>query len=435
VEDEAECEDQDSEDTSDFAESEQLRTVLAPAVEVACEGTLSVAFLLKARAHAECPVELVGFEAQEHELGWIPGKTVVMTSKKAKGDASGDGLDRSMFGTSKPSPKSKKKEKEKEPVIPLVVSENAYKVARPNQQMSREHQLRREVNCLLNKVCPENIDTIIGHVANVEVRSAEELELLIALIFKKALAEPHYCETYADMVAALKQRVPEFPSPDGKPLTFKAALLNATQGEFESLSEVLTLTAEDVNGLDLEEIELLKKKRKDRVLANMKFIGNLFLRKLLGAKIIGSVIQELAMCDEKDQVPQEPMVECICELITNIGFTLEESPAGKSALVNVFGRLAELKQRPAPEGRRGCGLYSKRIQFAIQDLVDLRTANWAKKSFKASAKTKEEIRKEQERDLKATGKTVPASTVEIAGARPNAEKDADVGEWETIRRR
>ena len=36
----------------------------------------------------------------------------------------------------------------------------------------------------------------------------------------------------------------------------------------------------------------------DRVLANMKFIGQLFLRSLLSAKIIGSVIQDLTNCEQ-----------------------------------------------------------------------------------------------------------------------------------------
>lgn len=307
-------------------------------------------------------------------------------------------------------------------------------MAKPNQEMSREQQLRREVNSLLNKVCPENIETIVGHVANTEVRSVRELELLIALIFKKALAEPHYCETYADMVEALKKRVPEFPSEHGKPMTFKAALLNATQTEFESLTEVLKVSADELQRLDLEEIEYLKKQRKDRVLANMKFIGHLFLRKLLSAKIIGSVIRDLAKCEDEETVPEEPMVECLCQLVTNIGFTLEESPAGKAALVSVLGRLKDLKSRAAPDGRRG-GLYCKRVQFTIQDVLDVRAAGWQKKSFKATAKTKDEIRQEQERDLKAqaSGKSAGAK-LQIAGARKEL-KDTNEAEWQTTTRR
>merc|ERR1711957_712375 len=212
----------------------------------------------------------------------------------------------------------------------------------------------RDVNSLLNMVCPDNVATIIERVASTEVRSVEELQLIIGLIFKKSLAEPHYCETYADMVFALKQR-------------------------------------------------------KDRARANMKFIGQLFLRALLGTRIIESVIRDMAKCSSEATVPEEPIVECLCELLTNIGFTLEAAGGtGQSALNEVCIRLQNLKKH-----------YSKRVQFAIQDVLDIRSAGWKKKTFKPAAKRKDEIRREQEMELRrvASGQEVGASEVQIAGAR------------------
>jgi len=286
------------------------------------------------------------------------------------------------------------------------------------QQIPRLQQLKREVNSMVNKVCPENIITIVEKVASTEVRSQDELELVISLIFKKALTEPHYCETYADMVFALKQRMPEFPSETGgKPVTFKTVLLNTCQNEFEALPAILKMSTEELEGLDAAEIDFQKKKRKDRVLSNMKFIGHLFLRQLLSAKIIGSVIQDLTSCDQADVLPEEPMIECICELLSNIGYTLESTPVGKAAVTAVCGRLLDLKKREAQAGK---GVYSKRIQFGIQDILDMRSAGWTKKTFKASAKTKDEIRRAQEKDvaLQARGKEVSGGEVQIAGARP-----------------
>lgn len=299
----------------------------------------------------------------------------------------------------------------------MATSENAWKPQR-NAVLSRSERLKRDLNSLLNKVCPENVMTIVERIANTEICTVEELECLIALIFEKALAEPHYCESYADMVFALKGMMPEFPSAaSGKPVTFRATLINSCQNEFESLSSTLTLTADEVAGLDAEDVDLLKKKRKDRVLANMRFIGQLFLRELLNAKIMGSVIQDLAKCNQADTIPEEPMVECICELLTNIGYTLESSPVGKSALASVCSRLQNLKTRRTAEGK---AVYSKRIQFGIQDLLDMRSAGWARKTFHASAKTKEEIRLQQEKDMSVhgRGKCARDGEVQIAGARP-----------------
>lgn len=290
----------------------------------------------------------------------------------------------------------------------LNLTENAYK-ATGSGQLPRSQQLQRDINSLLNKVCPESVTTVIQRVAGIEIVSAEELHILIGLIFKKALSEPHYCETYADMVLGLKQRMPEFPSPSGgKPLTFKAALLNTTQSEFESLSEILAVHEEDVEGLEAEEINAIKKKKRDRARGNMRFIGQLFLRSLLGSRIIESIIKDMSKC-QNDAVPDEAIVECLCELLQNVGYTMENSgEAGKASLSKVCEKLRCIK-----------GSYCKRVQFTLQDVLDIRRDGWKKKSFKASAKTKDEIRREQEQDLwaQACGKEVPGAEVQLAGAR------------------
>jgi len=336
--------------------------------------------------------------------------------------------DRALFGTfpimnSRSSPKLSPKKAGQDffswsPKVGVIASSAAgWKPATPKTPLSRSDRLRRDLKSLLNKVCPENVLIIVERIANAEIGTVEELELLISLIFEKALAEPHYSETYADMIFTLKDWMPEFPSATtGKPVTFRAALINTCQHEFEALSSTLAFDAEELARLDPDEIAFEKKKKKGRVLANMKFIGQLFLREMLNAKIIGSVIQDLAKCNQADTIPEEPMVECICELLTNIGYTLESSPIGKSALTSVCSRLQELKNRR--DGSKF--LFSKRIQFAIQDLLEIRAAAWTKKSFKTSAKTKEEIRVQQERDIaaQARGRQGQEVEVQIAGAKP-----------------
>merc|ERR1711957_1009678 len=149
----------------------------------------------------------------------------------------------------------------------------------------------------------------------------------------------------------------------------------------------------------------------------MTFIGQLFLLKLLSGRIVGGVLRDLAKCDDGTVAPDEPMVECLCELLTTIGYTLECSNDGRVAIESVCGRLLELKDRPSPAGTRPGGLYSKRVQFAIQELLDIRSSGWRKKTFKPSAKTKEEIRREQEQYLRAQawGMDVSGAEVKIVG--------------------
>eukprot|EP00403_Amphidinium_massartii_P032030 CAMPEP_0178436200 /NCGR_PEP_ID=MMETSP0689_2-20121128/34318_1 /TAXON_ID=160604 /ORGANISM="Amphidinium massartii, Strain CS-259" /LENGTH=710 /DNA_ID=CAMNT_0020058291 /DNA_START=50 /DNA_END=2182 /DNA_ORIENTATION=- len=310
------------------------------------------------------------------------------------------------------------------PLDPLLTpSDKAYRTPKSKDGafgiIPRDQELKRLVQSFLNKICPENVSTIVEKLAQIQVNDASELELLISLIFKKALAEPHYCETYADLVFSLKSSFTEFPPCEdgGKPITFKSLLLNICQSEFESLPTILDPTEEDAGITDPEEIEFRRKQRKNRVLANMKFIGHLFLRQLLSAKVIGSVIQELVLCDNEDKVPEEHVIECTLELLLNIGYTLETIPFGAQSLTQVCGRLMDLKNRKRSSGQ---GVYSKRIQFAIQDLLETRAAGWAKKLFRETAKTKEEIRLEQKRDeaAAACGKEAKKAEHVVAGMRP-----------------
>jgi hypothetical protein len=292
------------------------------------------------------------------------------------------------------------------------------------EEFERDVELTRKVQSLLNKICPENCENIATRIRNeAQVGNIQELELVIALIFKKALLEMHYCETYADLVHHLRLVMPEFPSEsgNGKTVTFKSTLLTVCQDEFEALPKTLEPEKDEADKHSAEDLELRKQNRKKRVLANMRFIGNLFLRQLLTSKIIASVIQELTLCEEDKSggtaVPEEHIIECICELLTSIGYTLEQMPQGKICLQQVCGRLLDLKQRKNNQGK---SIYSKRIQFSIQDVLDARQDGWKVRSFKPSAKTKEEVKIEQERDIKAQacGRKVDDAEVTIAGARP-----------------
>lgn len=157
------------------------------------------------------------------------------------------------------------------------------------------------------------------------------------------------------------------------------------------------------------------KKRKDKMLANMKFIGNLFLRQLLAVKVIGQVVYDLIGI--KETPPEEHMIECVCELLKAIGHTLDDTGKGKELMTAFAHRLLDLKKMQ--DSKTGKGVFSRRIQFAIQNLLDLRNNNWQMKVMKEQAKTKEEIRSiaVKEERAKAKGSDVMFAT-QTAGVRP-----------------
>lgn len=297
----------------------------------------------------------------------------------------------------------------------LKTSDNAYKITQPTK---REDELERRVRGLLNKICPDNLKIIVERLALIELHKAEELEFVIRIIFGKALADSHYCETYADMVFALRTRYPEFPpeSEGEKAQTFTRVLLNTCQNEFESLPTSFEPTEEEKVRIPADDLRLEMKKRKDKMLANMKFIGNLFLRQLLAVKVIGQVVHDLIGI--KETLPEEHMIECVCELLQAIGHTLDGTPSGKMLMLQFSARLMDLKRSNLPDGRAA---FSKRIQFQIQDLLDLRQNNWQKKMFKEAAKTKDEVRKdaiaEARKQAKGGGTEVMFQT-QTVGVRP-----------------
>jgi len=295
-------------------------------------------------------------------------------------------------------------------------SENAYKVKEAPQ--GRMEELQRNATSLLNKICPDNLTVIVDQLASIKLVKAEELEWVIRIIFKKALAEPHYCETYADMVFALKERYPQFPAENEneKPATFTRVLLNNCQNEFENMPATFEATDEErVKFPNPEELQQELKRKKDMMLANMKFIGHLFLRQLLAVKVIGQVVHDLIGIKENGSQPEEHMIECVCELLQAIGYTLDETTHGENLMNSFQARLKDLSKQLLGDGKQA---FSKRIRFAIEDLLDLRRNKWQKKVFKEQAKTKNEVK------VDAVGKPGKQGPVEghfstqIAGMKP-----------------
>eukprot|EP00397_Hematodinium_sp_SG-2012_P002446 GEMP01002452.1.p1 GENE.GEMP01002452.1~~GEMP01002452.1.p1 ORF type:complete len:1242 (+),score=298.08 GEMP01002452.1:179-3904(+) len=250
-------------------------------------------------------------------------------------------------------------------------------------------ELKRSCQSLLNKICPENLATIVPQLANLAISDAKDIELVIGLIFKKALLEPHYSDTYCDMVFSLRDKFPHFPEADksrhkDEIVSFTRVLVHTCQHEFELLQ------SEDFAALDEDELMI----RKQRCLAHMKLLGSLYLRTLLSHKVIKIVCEDLLRGK-----PAEHLIQCACALVQSLGYAFE-SEKGPDFVNNIVKRLGELLET---------GAYGKRIQFMVKDLLDLRANNWQQKKFEAKAGEATKL------------KEVARSTSEkysLAGARP-----------------
>merc|ERR1719199_104079 len=106
---------------------------------------------------------------------------------------------REMFGTA--TYKTKKREREfagwvQQPAPALKKSENAWK-PQDATATTREEHLEKTVLGFLNKICPENLTTIVDQLALIDLETACELDVVISVVLQKVLGEPHYCATYA----------------------------------------------------------------------------------------------------------------------------------------------------------------------------------------------------------------------------------------------
>lgn len=158
------------------------------------------------------------------------------------------------------------------------------------------------------------------------------------------------------------------------------------------------------------------KKIKHKALNNMKFMGNLYLRSILTAENIGFVLQDLLSRD----VLEEHKIECAIELLTSVGYTLETSQ-GEAHVQKFIARLKDLKRGSLLKGRPA---PSRRVQFAIQDLVDLKNSGWRRKIFKEQAKKKVDIREDALRDYRKGAEVFFAT--QTAGMRPQEHEQFKV---------
>jgi hypothetical protein len=286
--------------------------------------------------------------------------------------------------------------------------------------VARAKALRPQVKSLLNKITAENFTSITDKLANLDLTPCEltgmpstwELDIVIGLVFDKAVSEHHYCDMYADMCLVLRTRFPELQAPERTPgaNAFTRALLNRCQKEFENLPQTLDPFAmtEEQTKLTPEEQEVITKKMKDRALGNMKFIGHLYLRKLLSHKVVRLVVLRLLFENES---PEEHYIECVCMLLRNIGATLESSDQGRSYMQQFASRMKDLSQ---------VDLYSRRIKFAIQNVLDLRSSGWQERVLRERMQTRDQLRRDAMREQRAQQMGVQDyfARTEIAGQRP-----------------
>ena len=271
--------------------------------------------------------------------------------------------------------------------IKLNEAKNAWKptvlvgdVETPEDQKN-SHETLKQFRSILNKITPENFPTLIEQLKTLNIDSVDILDSCISLVFEKAIMEPKFGASYAQLCKEVSDVfvVPMDESNKEQTAVFKKRLITQCQKEFEKHrdNELIKNNAERLKEIEDEEdaekreemktnYELESFSLRRRAVGTVHFIGELYKIEMLTSRIMQSCITHLldpAMCSEET-------LECLCKLLATIGKRLEKLDAKKIDLSDCFATLTRLADKKNPIG------ISSRIRFMIQDLIELRLNNW-----------------------------------------------------------
>ncbi|KZP09261.1 hypothetical protein FIBSPDRAFT_938560 [Athelia psychrophila] len=243
----------------------------------------------------------------------------------------------------------------------------------------------RKVKGLLNKLTMEKFNSISDQIITWANKSETEkdgqtLIQVIRLVFEKATDEAAWSETYARLCRKMMEKISASVQDDGiknnegKPIAggqlFWKYLLNRCQEDFErgwAAKDAAAAAAAAKAGED-DAIKAANDKNKDapakrQGLGLIKFIGELFKLQMLTERIMHECVKKLLGNVEN---PEDEKIESLCKLLSTVG-TLLDTPKARAHMDVYFSRMKELTRS---------GNVTSRMQFMLQDVVELRDRKW-----------------------------------------------------------
>ncbi|CUG10241.1 Hypothetical protein, putative [Bodo saltans] len=307
----------------------------------------------------------------------------------------------------------------------LTRGEGAWSVSAAKNQ---DEGIVRMVRCSLNKIAPEKYQEVLKDLSIPSlIESERAMQLVIDIIFKKALQEPGYCEMYARLCfdmslyeVKLQQQQPSSTAPSpmtqqaGTPMSdgsvrkttskFREQIVRSAQKEFQLTDPHIfdSLSGEE---LDEARASLIKRKK-----ANITFVGQLYVHRVLSPSIMLAIIQTVLRSDR----PEEIDIEVLGALLETVGKTLDRDPHRK-ALDQHFAQLQGLLG-----ASHDANPYPMRIKFKLMNLIDLRKSDWEPRVTRADNQaptTLQEQEKQHHQQQQQQVATTSAATLKPLGPR------------------
>lgn len=216
----------------------------------------------------------------------------------------------------------------------------------------------RQARAILNKLTDANFETLYKQFVECGVRTATQLEAIIMEIFEKATVQHGFLPMYVELCVKLNSHFQNQPV-DGT--DFRKVLVGACQQTFEKTLRTQPKVDPSLSYEDRYEVEL---KFKTRMLGNLRFVGELLVRKLLSGKVLLAVSEELL------SVGDAASIEAAATLLTVAGPAFDrKSWVFHPRLCAIFSMIRGVSKDKA---------IPMRVRCILKDLLDLRDAGWQK---------------------------------------------------------
>lgn len=290
---------------------------------------------------------------------------------------------------------------------------------------------QRTFRGVLNKLSRDHFDKLGMELIRYPIVSQEMLEAIIATVFDVALENVKYQDIYADLAKLLSAKAEqwsknylqvrelddkqgpagagwyydvsggqgEWQGPfdseqlankeGGRVSNFKRLLLNRCQAEFQRENQYEAIDSEEQDDEQIrasrgttlspqEDLELRiraqqrtekRSEIKKRIMANISFIGQLYVAGTLTAPILYICISKLLNNGAIDNIDPDN-VEALIRLLNLTGALLEKDEKEGRATLSM-GVFFEFIERLSKQNR-----LESRLRFLLQDLIELRSNKW-----------------------------------------------------------
>lgn len=222
-------------------------------------------------------------------------------------------------------------------------------------------EIARRARALLNKLTKERFESLCEQVLSLPLSTPEQLAAVAHEIFEKATTQQFFRQLYTELCLRLDSHLACKGGPIGGK-SFRKTLVNECQASFER--HVQPLDATLLVGLSEEDRFEAEMKLKNRRLGNMRFIGELFVRRLLALKVMPPILHELL------EMNTDASLESVTALLSVVGPVFDSEKVSSLHRAPVLDAFAVLRRKSTDKA------ILLRVRCQIRDLLDARARGW-----------------------------------------------------------